>query len=180
MRRPLAAVLFVAATTSVASAGTYFGLGLGTGADVNADHSVMVQGTGRTGRLFGGYRFGKLSIEGAISRYGLLLDGTPFAATQAALVGKYSFPLSQGFELYGRGGIQHTWLATGTQGQNSADGTGIVFGGGVEYRFGLSFVAGGSVFVDFERTQTPTFTNQPGATWAGGADTFTVGVSMSL
>jgi hypothetical protein len=181
MTRALAAVLFVAATASAASAGTYFGLGLGTGADVNADsHVNSIQGTGRTGRAFGGYRFGRLSVEGAASRYGLMLDGAPFAATQLAVAAKYSFPLSQGFELFGRGGIHHTWLSASAQGQSSAEGTGVVFGGGVEYRFHLNFVAGGSVFLDFERSQTPTFTNSQGASWSGGADTFTLGVMLSL
>jgi hypothetical protein len=180
MTRAALAVLVLAATATTASAGTYFGLGIGTSGEVSADHGVKVQDNGRSYRGFIGYRFGHLSIEGALTHYSLFLDGTAFDSNRAAAVAKYSFPISSGFELFGRGGVQHTWLMTGTQGQNNADGTGIVFGGGVEYRFHLSFIAGGSVFLDYERAQTPTFTNSPGATWAGGDGMFTIGVSGSI
>ena len=179
MKRACLVAAVLAASTTAASAGIYAGIGIGTGADVNHDQGVnTLQGDNRSGRLMLGYRFGRFSIEAAGSHYGLVLDGSPYGANQAALVGKVSFPIGYSFELFGRAGVQHTWLSTDVMGGN-AEGTGVLVGAGVEYRLHLTFVGGASVFVDYERTQTP-FKNDAGAPWNSGAGMFTAGLTVSL
>ncbi len=179
MTRVCLAAVLLAASTSVASAGIYAGLGIGTGADVNHDSGVnTMTGNGRSGRLVLGYRFGRFSIEAAGSHYGLLLDSASYDDYQAALLAKYSFPIGYGFELFGRGGVQHTWLSTSVTPHPSVDGTGVVLGAGVEYRLHLTFVAGASVFVDYERTQTSFSPNMGG--FNSGAGVFTLGATISL
>jgi len=53
------------------------------------------------------FRFGRLSIEGAAGRYGLLIDQYNYAAdgTQLSAALKYAFPLGDNFEAFGRGGM---------------------------------------------------------------------------
>jgi len=180
MNRVCLAAVLLAASSSVASAGIYAGLGIGTGADVNHDSGVnTLVGNNRSARLLAGYRFGRFSVEVSGTHYGLVLDGAFFDANQLGLLGKYSFPIGDGFELFGRGGVQHTWLSTSETGQSNAEGTGVVLGAGVEYRLQVKFVAGASIFVDYERTQTP-FTQTVGGKWNSGAGMFTLGATVSL
>jgi hypothetical protein len=174
--------LALAASSSAASAGTYLGLGVGTAADMVGDSGkgVVMKGNDRSGRLILGYRFGRFSLEATGTRYGMYQNALPFDSTMAALALKFSLPLAQGFEVFGRGGVEHTWLTTNAQGGFNEDGNGWLIGAGVEYRFHLSFVAGGSIFVDYERAQT-TFTNSMySLSYGGGAGVFMAGVTVSI
>ncbi|MBS1122473.1 MAG: OmpA-like transrane domain, partial [Deltaproteobacteria bacterium] len=151
-RACLAAVMFIAATSSIASAGSYLGLGIGTGPAIN-DQTDRLAPDGRSGRLLVGTRFGRFSAEGSVSGYSLLFDQSggmiPFGdAYQASAALKASLPLGNNFELFGRGGLQHTWFRAKNS-ELDASGSGYLLGAGFEYRLNL-ILGQGSIFVDYQ------------------------------
>jgi len=150
--RSLLAVALVAASATAASANTYLGLGIGTDASPSGDLSMQTSDGNRSGRLMLGTRFGHLSIEGAGSRYGLLRGSLPYQGTQLAAALKYSLPLGNNFEVFGRGGVERTWLNPENTAADWA-GNGWLLGGGFEYRLDLGVTAA-SVFVDYEHSDT--------------------------
>jgi len=153
MRSLLAAAL-VAATATSASAGTYLGLGIGTAASPGGDIASMSNDGNRTGRLMLGTRFGRLSLEGAGSRYTLGHGATPYTGTMLAAALKYSLPLGNSFEAYGRGGLERTWLSNNNDGVwPDYAGNGWLLGAGFEYRLDLGVTAA-SIFVDYEHSDT--------------------------
>lgn len=129
---PVVAILLAGGN---AFAGGYIGLGVGDGVGTSGDFSFSADG--RTGRLLAGFSFGKIAVEGSIGRASLMLNGRggdPYDATQAALAGKYSLPLSDGFEAFGRLGIQQTSVTASNGSGVDGSGKGILAGGGIEYR----------------------------------------------
>ena len=168
----------LAASATAASAAPYFGLGIGSSADLNGNLSQFSD-DGRSYRLFGGYRFIKyLSLEAAVTRFGEVNHSAPYDATSVAAVAKGSLPLGSGFEAFVRLGLQHTWLSTDSQ-FNSFDGTGYLLGAGFEYRFHTP-IGGASVFADYQRldagmtsSQNPKAVDQSSGLW-------TLGVTLSL
>jgi opacity protein-like surface antigen len=182
MLRSVLAVAVVAATGSAASAGVYLGLGIGTALDESSSQTMPVQGNGRGGKLIGGYRFGRLSVEAAASRAGVFVDQYtyPGSSTQLSAALKYSYPLGDNFEVFGRGGIEHTWLNLddAVHSADNADGTGWLLGAGVEYRVS-AVLAGGSIFVDYEHVDT-SFSNNEMAKFGTSSGVFMAGVTLSL
>jgi hypothetical protein len=152
MRPLLAAVALVAASASAASAGAYLGLGIGTAASPGGELTTTSSDGNRSGRVILGTSFGRLSIEGNGDRFGLYRGQAAYQGTTLAAVLKYSLPLGDHFEVYGRGGLQRTWLNTD---DNAADwaGNGWLLGAGFEYRLDLAGT-GASVFVDYQHTDT--------------------------
>lgn len=171
----IAAVL-VAASASTASAGAYVGLGVGTSARASSDETTM-QGDGRSGRLMLGWRWGRISAEATGTRYDLWVSQAPFTATQLAIGGKYSFPLGNNFEVFGRGGLQRTSLSRMSSGGYDASGGGWYLGAGFEYRMNV-ILAGASIFVDYAHAST-TFDNGIGE-YHGGAGLWTLGATVSF
>lgn len=146
MTRLALAAVFLAATATTASAGTYVGLGIGTSPATSGD--VSMGENGRSGRLQLGYRMGPLSIEGLGGRADLArADGASYEWTTLGVAGRLSHALGSGFEIYGRLGYQHTSLEQ-PGGYDTFAGQGLMFGGGFEYRLNL-LVASGSLFVDY-------------------------------
>lgn len=159
----LAAVLLVA-STSMASAGTYVGLGIGTasnGSGVRSDGTDVgsTDGFERSGRLMLGTRLSKLSIEGQGSRYDMSLSTHSLQVTQLGIGLKLSIPLGNNFEAFGRGGLERTWLNHGTNNMLDAAGNGWFLGGGFEYRLSLGVTAA-SLFVDYQRSSTDIVDNR--------------------
>lgn len=151
----IAAVL--TASASVASAGTYLGLGIGPAAGVNGDAgaygSGSFEGAGRSYRLLGGFRVGRLAVEGSITGQDLLFtgnNGMGFEGRELAVAGVYSHPLGSGFEAYGKLGIHRTWLSAdgGFDGMYDVSGDGLLVGGGFALRLN-AVLASGAVFVDY-------------------------------
>jgi hypothetical protein len=156
MMRAALAVAALAATSSVASAGAYVGLGVGTNA-VSEGSDRLVE-DGRSARVFGGYRFrplkyGAISVEGSISGYGLgLRDGSKFVpldAYQVTAAGRYNFPIADGFEAYGRLGVQHT-SAGGDLAIYDTSGNGFLVGAGMAYQFDIGIAKGAFASVDYQ------------------------------
>jgi hypothetical protein len=144
-RLALAAVL-LAATASTASAGTYVGLGIGTSPATSGDVAMLEDG--RSGRLQLGYRFGPLSVEGLASRADLARDdGASYSWTTLGIAGRFNYVLGGNFEAFGRLGYQGTSVDQ-SGGNDHFSGSGLLFGGGFEYRLNLG-LASGSLFVDY-------------------------------
>ncbi len=164
MLRAALALTLVAASGAVANAGVYLGVGIGTAADTNAssptNEMIALQGNGRSWRLLAGYRFGRFAIEASGEQLPLILNSAGYGDTQLALQAKYSFPLGNNFELFGRGGVQRTYLNTSAQGALNASGNGWLLGAGIEYRLN-AVLAGGSIFVDYEHAETSVQNDQP-------------------
>lgn len=178
-RLALAAVL-LAATASSASAGTYVGLGIGTAPATSTNtEAVSTQSDGRSGRLLVGYRLGPISVEGSAGRFGVIFnDSYQFNDTQLGLGLKLNHGLGSGFEVYGRGGVQRTWLTSGMGAAYDADGKGYYLGAGVEYRINL-LLAGGSIFVDYQYSKA-TVNSDAVMNYDVANRMWTMGVTFSL
>lgn len=177
--RPLLAVALVAAAASTASAGPYLGLGIGTAASPSGDLEMTSSDGNRTGRLILGNSWGRFSVEGQGSRYSVYKGRLPYDGSQLAVAGKYSLPLGDSFEAFGRLGLQRTWLNTDA---NQADwqGNGWLFGAGFEYRFKISTV-GASAFVDYQYASTNLVDQRSTNTERGmGVGLWTLGATVSL
>lgn len=156
-----ALVVIVVATSGVAHAGGYLGLGIGTSPGMSSDKDQF-EADGRSARVFGGSRFGQVSVEGAIGGFGVLQNNSPnpglnplgtMYLASAAL--KASLPLSDGFEVFGKVGVAHTWLSASDKDPTfDASGNGLLLGAGAEYRFKPSFVGSASIFVDYQFNKT--------------------------
>jgi hypothetical protein len=147
MKRVVLTALLVAAMATTASAGGFIGLGVGTAPGINSD--LQMTENGRTGRLELGYQFGRISVEGMAGRTDLLrTDGYGWQYTTLGLAGKYNLPLSDGFQLYGRLGYQHTTLDPMETARETYEGSGLFGGVGVEFRLPVA-VANLALFVDY-------------------------------
>jgi len=173
----LAAVL---ATGSVASAETYIGVAVGTAPSISNDTIPNPRNDGRSGRFFlgeaFGLRFGTLAIEGEANRFDLVLNGFPSSSTMLGVDAKYSFPLSDGFSVFGKLGLQRTWLSEGGDGPNyDGAGNGWYLGLGAEYRI-IPLL---SVFVDYER-QSATIDAPTSTSYGQAAGMFSLGAAFHL
>ena len=161
MSRTALALVLVAASSSAASAGGFVGLGIGTGAASSGD--INIDEHGRSGRLELGYRFGRFSVEGLGSRYGMKsADAHEWTGTTLGIAGKYNFPLGDGFEVFGRLGLQHTDVS-GDYYQEDINGNGFLLGGGAEYRLPVAAV-GLSLAVDYTIVHSSVKPNGEGPT----------------
>jgi hypothetical protein len=181
--RTLAAVALVAASATAASAEAYLGLGIGTTASVGGDMTSFQGDGSRSGRLILGSRFGRFSVEGNGTRFGLIGNSVAYQADQLAAALKYSFPLGNNFEVFGRGGLERTWLSTDAMTRQNFAGNGYLLGAGFEYRLDLA-VAAGSIFVDYTRTATGFSGDSADAsrmpTLDGTASMWTLGLTLSI
>ena len=152
MTRTLA-VLLLAMAASSASAGTYIGLGVGNGPATNSD--LKFSEDGRSGRLLVGYRWGHFAVEGLGTGYSLFRgnSGNTYDGTTLGVAAKYSVPIGDKFEGFGRAGLQRTSLTASDKasasGARDYAGSGFLVGGGFEYRFDVGFAGGASVFIDY-------------------------------
>lgn len=183
MTRTLAVAALLVSSTSIASAGTYLGLGIGTAPAVNSEVPAMVETSGRSGRLLGGYsfngfKFGRLSIEANAGRNDVYISKVEYASTMLSIGGKFNYPLGSNFEVFGRGGLQHTWLTTDCTDRNQADGGGLFVGAGFEYRLNVVATAA-SIFVDYQYASTG-FEDDDMDTWDSSERVWTLGLTIAL
>ncbi len=167
----------VAGSATVASAGGYVGLGIGTPVATSGD--TQLQENGRSGRLQLGFSFGRLAVEGLIGRADLAGPSLePVTFTSLGVAGKYNIALQDSFEVFGRLGWQHTILDSNAP-QGSYNGDGVLVGAGVEYKVNLG-LAGGSVFLDYT-VERADLTNANDPTRFGmTARMFTIGATLSI
>ncbi len=140
-----------------AHAGTYVGLGIGTGAQADGGFSKYGSEGRHSGRLILGYRFGQVSVEGDISDYGLTssLGTVDWNAMSVGVAGKLHLPITKMFEGYVRLGLQQTKVSTDASGSQTEpiSGSGWMGGLGVEYRLNM-LVSELSVWADYSREST--------------------------
>lgn len=154
MKRTALALALVGASSTVAAAGGYVGLGIGTGPTVNAsDLENDLTNDGRSGRLIIGHRFGRFAVEGAVGKFDLILSdnggqGPGYEVYQAQAAAKYGLPLGDGFEVYGKLGLHKQWFNNERE-EFDVSGSGLLLGAGFEYRFNTG-VGGFSLFVDYQ------------------------------
>ena len=155
MNRAALALALVGASSTVASAGGYLGLGIGTGPALGSDAAeTSLDAEGRSVRLLGGSRFGRFAIEGAIGQFDARLAdndlGQPYSTYQAQIAGKFHLPLDGNFGAFGKFGLQKLWFNnTRDRSDLDVEGSGWLLGGGFEYRFG-GVLGSVSLFVDYQ------------------------------
>jgi hypothetical protein len=141
--------------STTASAGVFLGLGVGGTPGVNDEMSKDVGApSGRSLRALGGYNFGTiadtgtLSVEGSLGGFGVVAsnrgDETMYQISAAA---RFNLPLGNGFEAFGRLGLERTWLNVGDDRYNWA-GNGFLLGAGFAYRLD-GLITNAAVFVDY-------------------------------
>jgi hypothetical protein len=150
MVKCLAPIVIVAALAGTASAGTYVGLGIGKPSVSDAGNDEFAA-SGRSHRVMLGVRFGRVSVEGAYTGYDLAPDvgGGVVDSRSLSAALKLSLPLGNNFEVFGRGGVLHTWIG-GSDTSMSRSGNGYTFSGGFEYGLDLG-LARAALFVDYTR-----------------------------
>jgi hypothetical protein len=130
-----AAALALLLVSATAHAGGYVGLGIGDGIASTGDLHYEAQG--RTFKLIGGFALGKIAVEGSVQRapVHMMESQRDYGMTQLGLAGKYSYPLGDGLEVYGKLGLNHISLGNQTDPPGpDGSGNGILLGGGAEYR----------------------------------------------
>lgn len=175
MKRVALATALVAASSGAASAGGYIGLGIGTGPNLSTSDDARIESDGRSARLMLGYRINRFSIEGAVGGYDVVTQIDrgfyPIKIRQGSISGKYNLPISDGFEAFGRIGLNKTWWSMDDS-RFDADGTGIILGAGMAYQIrGLS---GASIWLDYQYSRAGlegelTKTDLNAAMWTLGA-----------
>jgi hypothetical protein len=130
-----------------ASAGGYLGLALGSQPGINDDLANIATPLGRSLRGLAGLKFGNLSVEGALNGFTMGVDGVDRNMYQLSGALKLSLPMGNGFEGFGRAGLERTWLNVGDERYNLR-GDGFLIGGGFEYRLN-ALVSNASLFVDY-------------------------------
>ena len=149
-------VAMLAGISAPAMAGVFVGVGIGSESKLQ-DQSGRFTPSGRSERLQGGYAIplavGRLSIEGAYTGYDLTRGGPAFSASELWLAGRYNFPIGNGFEVFGRLGVEHTALDTGDP-TADASGNGMVGGAGFEFHPQFKLGVDLSAFVDFNYSKT--------------------------
>ena len=178
--RTLLALVTVAVAAPVASAGTYIGLGVGSGANVSDSVDSPYLADGRSAKLAVGFSFGRLAAEGAYSGFGLIRQNGPATGAldsrtlSAAL--KYNYPLGNNFEVFGRAGLLRTDLTPRDVGPMTTSGDGYLLGAGFEYRL----PAFGSIFVDYTRDEATFDSSLKGQPLDQTASMWMLGVNVSL
>jgi outer membrane protein with beta-barrel domain len=150
-RACLLAAVIVAALVAVGSKsahaeGSYLGLGVGPAPSLSDDRFT---GDGRSVKALGGMRWGQFSVEAQLGGFDLAVSNT---VIQGSVNGKLNLPIADGFEVYGRGGLGHSWLRAAKD-VNNQEGNGFVLGLGIEYRLDLT-VASGAIFLDYGYNST--------------------------
>jgi hypothetical protein len=160
MKRAALLVAILATTSSVASAGTYVGLGIGTNA-LSEDSDRLVE-DGRSARLIVGYRFkpmkhGAFAVEGSLGGYGVgLVDRNApvkLDAYQLSAAVRFNLPIADNFEAFGRLGLHHTTVG-GENAIYDTSGNGFLVGLGMAYKLDLSVGKGAWLTVDYQLNKT--------------------------
>lgn len=171
-RHVLLAAALLAASASTAAAGSYLSLGLGGDPAIQGEFSAAADGDGEggNGRLALGQRFGRLALEGSLSRFGF----GPEEATAAGVHLRLGIPIDGGFGGYVRGGLEHLWLGAEGERLGTATADGIVGGIGLEYRLEAPLLGEASIWgeVSQNRFETPM--------GESGARLWTLGFSLGI
>ncbi len=168
---PLLSLAALSVGATPALAGSYVSLGLGGDPTLQGDLKVAASGEqGGNGRLALGMRFGRLAIEGSVSRFGLDTS----SASALGIHARLAFPLRGHLEAYGRLGLERLWLGD-TQMTVAGDAKGVIGGAGLEYRLTAPVLGSASIWAELSQDR---FTTDAGAD--GGVRLWTLGASLGL
>ena len=169
MKTLIASIFAVAALASAAHAGTYVGVGVGTGAHTDGGMGIFDSNDNHSGRLVVGDKLGMFSIEGGLGYMGLGYHATDWNAMSLGVAGKINVPITPVFEAYVRLGLESTRLS-GSNG-SEISGSGWTDGLGVEYHF-----AAFGLFADYSK-HTIGFDDPK---YDGAATMFTIGATFGI
>ncbi len=172
LRRALVAAALLTATVTSASAGSYVSLGLGGDPVLQGELRAAADGDGDggNGRLALGQGFGRLALEGSLSRFGLGTD----QATAAGIHVRLTVPIDGAFGAYGRLGLERVWL--GAEGDRLGDTTadGMVGAIGLEYRLKAPLLGQAAIWGEVSEDQLET------AAGDVGVRLWTLGLSVGI
>lgn len=172
LRRSLLATAFLLATASTASAGSYISLGLGGDPVLQGELMAAADGDGDggNGRLALGQSFGRLALEGSLSRFALATD----EATAAGVHARLTLPIDGAFGIFGRLGLERVWL--GAEGDRLGDSTadGYVGGLGLEYRLQAPLLGEAAIWGEMSQDKLETSAGEI------GARLWTLGLSVGI
>jgi hypothetical protein len=180
---PSLIVSLVLAVPVAAHAGPYVSAGVGAGPALGGDFSGTLSADGHSaGRVGIGHRLGPASLEAAISGFGVTataptgesVDGTALSGQISAKLG---VPIVLGIALYGRGGLERTWMGPTANADDRLIGDGTVLGAGLEYNLDLVLTSAG-VWVEADR-EWITVEGQ-GMSFDGTADMVLAGVRVGI
>jgi len=177
----LTALLVTLLLTAPASAGGYVSLGLGDDAGLHGDLATHFDTDSDTshGRLAIGQRTGPFAIEASMFGTGLHGAGGDFRTVSLGVDAKYFYGLGGNFELFGKAGLNKTWLQNTDSDGGEASGRGKLLGVGVQYRFTTGLIGEAAVFLDLSR-QFVELSDDQTATLDGEIDTMHIGLSVGL
>lgn len=176
-----AAALAISVTVpAIARADGYVAVGVGSSGSV-ADGDAFARDQRLSGRLMIGQRISVLSVEAGVSGYGLegMSPGTQWDAIALGAGLKLNLPLFAGLEIFGRGGVERTWLEADGAGMDDYAGNGTVLGAGLEYGFDL-VVTDASLWLDWTRHDADLDADGSGPSRDAEIDLWTAGLSVSL
>jgi hypothetical protein len=171
-RRALLASALLLATASTASAGSYLSLGLGGDPVLQGELMTAADGDGDggNGRLALGQSFGRLALEGSLSRFALATD----EATAAGIHARLTIPIDGPFGAFGRLGLERVWL--GAEGDRIGDTTadGYVGALGLEYRLKAPLLGEAAIWGEMSQDKLETTAGDV------GARLWTLGLSVGI
>jgi hypothetical protein len=185
--KPLLVVALLAlplAVATPAAAGGYVAFGLGSDAVLTGDLGERFdsEATG-SGRLGFGVRYGPLALEA--SGFGAtaatpLADDAPRGAFSPLSLGvdvKYHLAFLPVVEVYGRAGLNRTWLMNDDSGSAGYSGTGHALGGGLQLPLRALPVVQAAVWLDYTR-HTTRLESSAGDAVGGNAHLLMLGLSV--
>jgi opacity protein-like surface antigen len=171
MRSLLASVFALAALAPAAHAGTYVGLGIGTGAHTDGGLGVFDSTNNHSGRAVLGDSLGIVSIEGGVGYFGLVNNGHTYDAVSLGVAAKLSVPVTPLLHPYVRVGLEHTNLSAENGVNFSTSGDGWTGGLGLEYK-----LAALSIWADYSKHTV----NLDNGKFDGAASMLTIGLSFGI
>jgi hypothetical protein len=174
LRRSLLALAtaILLASVSTASAGSYLSVGLGGDPVLQGELTAAADGDGDggNGRLALGQSFGRLALEGSLSRFALASD----QATAAGIHVRLTLPIDGAFGAFGRVGLERVWL--GAEGDRLGDSTadGYVGGLGLEYRLEAPLLGEAAIWGEMSQDKLETAGGEV------GARLWTLGLSVGI
>ena len=154
--------------------------GVGTATDSGGSDRNFSGDDRLSGRLMLGQRISLLSVEAGVSGYGLegMSPGTEWDAISLGAGLKLNLPIILGLEVFGRAGIERTWLEASDGNMNDFSGNGYVAGAGLEYMIPL-VVTDASIWLVWTRHGADLDDNESVERDAK-VDLWTAGVSIHL
>lgn len=191
MRTLVIGMAVVLGSFSTAQAGTYISAGFGTNASLSGEMDMHFDPDNMSlGRVGVGWRTSGFAVEGVM--FGTALQGVstyvqdgqmPTAADFSTLsLGvdlKYHVRVAGPLEVYGRVGVNRTWLKSGETTESSLNfaGQGYLIGAGIQYSFKVLPMLQTGLWMDYNR-HVLSLTDPMGPTMEGQADNVMIGLTV--